>query len=227
MPEARIISIGALDAHPLWDERSPVRSGHATTTLVRTADLVMLVDPGLPGEIMTARLKERANLEPSDITHVFLTSFRPDLRRALPLFDGAVWWVSEAEREAVGVPMIATIQEANEAGDEETTSVVAREVALLQKTQPAPDQLAPGVDLFPMPGVTPGLAGLLIPESRHTLLIAGDAIPTFEHLEQGVVPRWAAEPEQAKESFMEGVEIADLIIPGRDNLLVNPSRSPF
>ncbi|GAB4553168.1 MAG: hypothetical protein Tsb0013_15580 [Phycisphaerales bacterium] len=227
MPDTRVISIGALDAHPLWDERAPVRTGHATTTLVRTGDLVLIVDPALPAEILTARLKERANLQPSDITHVFLTSFRPDVRRALPLFDGATWWLSEAEREAVGVPMIATLQEADEAGDEDAKAIIAREIALLRKTTAAPDTLAPGVDLFPLPGVTPGLTGLLIPEQRHTLLIAGDAIPTFEHLERGIVPRWAAEPEQAKESFMEGVEIADLIIPGRDNLLVNPSRGPF
>ncbi len=227
MTEARIISIGALDAHPLWDERAAVRTGHATTTLLRTGDMVLLVDPGLPGEVMTARLKDRANLEPSDITHVFLTSFRPDARRALPLFDGAVWWISEAEREAVGLPMIATLQEADEEGDEEIKTVITREITLLQQIKACPDQLAPGIDLFPLPGVTPGLAGLLLPESRHTTLIAGDAIPTYEHLSRGIVPRWAAEPEQAKESFMEGVEIADFIIPGRDNLLINPSRRPF
>jgi glyoxylase-like metal-dependent hydrolase (beta-lactamase superfamily II) len=227
MIDVRVISIGALDAHPLWNERSPVRTGHATTTLISTDDVRLLVDPALPGEALTARLSERANLEPSDITHVFLTSFRPDARRALPLFDGATWWISEAEREQVGVPLIATLQEADEAGDDDTKAVIAREIALLQRTQAAPDKLAPGVDLFPLPGVTPGLAGLLIPEARHTTLIAGDAIPTAEHLHRGIVPRWAAEPEQAKESLLEGVEIADLIIPGRDNLLVNPSHRPF
>jgi hypothetical protein len=30
--------------------------------------------------------------------------------------------------------------------------------------------------------------------------------------------------EQARASFMEAVEIADLIVAGRDNLLVNPMR---
>lgn len=227
MPHHRVISIGALDAHPLWDERAAVRTGHSTTTLIVEGDMRLLVDPGLPAEALAARLSERANIQPSDITHVFLTSFRPDARRALPLFDGAVWWISEAEREAVGVPMVATLQEADAANDEDTKLMIAREVALLQKTTAAPDKLSPGVDLFPMPGVTPGLAGLLLPEARHTTLIAGDAIPTVEHLERGIVPRWAVDPEQAKESFMEGVEIADLIIPGRDNLLINPARRPF
>jgi len=160
MAHHRVISIGALDAHPLWDERAAVRTGHSTTTLIVAGDMRLLVDPGLPAEALAARLSERANLAPADITHVFLTSFRPDARRALALFDGAVWWISEAEREAVGVPMIATLQEADEANDDDTKAVIAREVALLQKTTPAPDKLAQGVDLFPLPGVTPGLAGL-------------------------------------------------------------------
>ena len=30
----RIISIGTLAAHPLWEERNDVRTGHATTTLI-------------------------------------------------------------------------------------------------------------------------------------------------------------------------------------------------
>ena len=75
--DVSVISIGALAANPLWGEREPVRTGHSTTTLVRTGDMVMLVDPGLPGEILGARLGERANLRPSDVTHVFLTCFRP------------------------------------------------------------------------------------------------------------------------------------------------------
>ena len=227
MLHPRVISIGALDAHPLWDERAPVRTGHATTTLIATDDMKLLVDPGLPGEILGARLKQRANLEPADITHVFLTSFRPDARRALPLFDGATWWISEAEREAVGVPLVARLQEADEEGDDDTKALLAREIALLQKTTAAPDHLAPGIDLFPLPGVTPGLAGLLIPAPRATTLICGDAIPTLEHLVRGIVPRWAVDPDQAKASFMEGVEIADVLIPGRDNTLLNPSHRPF
>ena len=36
-PEYRIISIGTLAANPLWDEKVPVRTGHATTTLIASA----------------------------------------------------------------------------------------------------------------------------------------------------------------------------------------------
>jgi hypothetical protein len=41
----RIISIGTLAQHPLWGERTPVRTGHATTTLVRSGDRFILSIP--------------------------------------------------------------------------------------------------------------------------------------------------------------------------------------
>lgn len=59
----------------LWGERQAVRTGHATTTLVVEGEMKLLIDPGLPGTVIAARLAERANLSPADITHVFLTSF--------------------------------------------------------------------------------------------------------------------------------------------------------
>lgn len=223
----RVISIGALEAHPLWNERDPVRTGHATTTLVRAGDVSLLIDPGLPGDILVARLAERANLRPSDVTHVFLSSFRPDVRRGLGRFEHATWWIGENERETVGVAMVAKLRGAENAGDAELSALLAQEIQILERCEPAPDKLAEGMDLFPLPGVTPGLCGVLLPEGRHTTLICGDAIPTWEHLEQGIVPRWAADASRARESFMEAVEIADLLVLGRDNLVVNPTKRPF
>ncbi|HVZ94969.1 MAG TPA: hypothetical protein VG797_10715 [Phycisphaerales bacterium] len=229
--DLRIISIGCLDAHPLWDERAAARTGHATTTLVRLGQMTLLVDPGLPATILEARLAERANLKPTDITHVFLTSFRPDVRRGLPLFDGAMWWISQPEREGVGVPLIDAIKRAGEGGDHKLEELLRQDVDLLQRCEAAPDRLvrAAGtrVDLFPLPGVTPGLTGLIVAEPSRTTVIAGDAIPTVEHLEKGQVLRNAVDGAQAQESFKEVLEIADLIVPGRDNILVNPVRRPF
>lgn len=223
----RIISIGAMDMHPLWGERVPVRSGHATTTLLTVGDMKLIVDPGLPGNILEARLSERANLKISDITHVFLTSFRPDVRRGLPAFDGATWWIAEAERESYGVPLAAQLRQAAEANDRELMLALEPEIALLQRCQPAPDELAENLKLFPLPGVTPGLTGLVLAHQRYTLVIAGDAVPTIEHLEEGKAPQRAVDLDQAKESLVEVIEIADLVVPGRDNLVLNPTKRPF
>jgi len=223
----KVISIGAMAAHPLWNEREEVRSPHATTTLIEAGESRVLVDPSLPAQILSVRLRERANLGPQDITHVFLTSFQPLRRRGLASFERAKWLISERERESIGVSLIERLREAMEGDDQELVKVLEPEVALLQRCEAAPDSITEGVDLFPLYGVTPGTCGLLLPTSKATVVICGDAIPTVEHLEQGKVLPNCADVEQAQESFREAIDIADLLILGRDNLVLNPLRRPF
>lgn len=235
--DIRVISIGALGANHLWNERSPVRTGHATTTLVRAGKAVILVDPGLPAPALKARLGERVNLDPRDVTHVFLTSFNPECRRSLEMFDQAVWLVSERERETVGVPLAQSLHriaqtkeeldaagEAMEEDQDAMLRILRQDVAILSRCQAAPDSIAPGVDLFPLPGVSQGMTGLLLGEATRTVLICGDAIPTQDHLEQGKVMPNCQNREQAQESFQEAVEIADLLVLGRDNAVMNMTR---
>lgn len=237
--EFRVISIGAMAANELWGEREITRTGHATTTLIESTSSTegpgsgspvrLLVDPGLPESAIAARLAERTGLEPGDVTHVFLTSFRPEVRRGIGAFDQAQWLISSAEREGVGVPLAQGLQRLAqnfEEPDAETQRVLQADIALLQKCTPAPDRIADGVDLFPLPGVTPGLTGLLLTGAQ-TTLVCGDAIPTEKHLRDGRVPGRAENYDQAMESFREAVEIADLLILGRDNLVVNPTKRPF
>ncbi|HZW08281.1 MAG TPA: MBL fold metallo-hydrolase [Phycisphaerales bacterium] len=221
--DVRVISIGALAEHPLRDKRRKARTGHATTTLIRTADAAILVDPGLPPAAVVARLDERAGLEPADITHVFLTSFKADTCRGIRAFENAEWLIGERERESLGVPLAKLLRDAGDA-DEETKRELEYQVALLKECKPAPDSIARGVDLFPLPGVTPGLCGLLASEPSRTTVVCGDAIPTVEHLEQAQVPKNSFDAKLAMESFKEAVEIADVLILGRDNLVLNQGR---
>ncbi len=234
--DVRVISIGALPAHPLWNERGQVRTGHATTSLITFGSRRMIVDPGLPEAALIARLGERANLTPDDITDVFLTCFRPDVRRALHAFDRARWWLSETERESVGVPLARRLADlsARDASDgrggdddDQLRRVIETDIALLARCSPAPDHFADGLSLFPLPGVTPGLSGLLAEGPRFATLICGDAVPTVEHLEQGKVLPTAVDLDAARASLAEAVEIAELLVLGRDNLVVNPTKRPF
>ncbi|MEM7755300.1 MAG: MBL fold metallo-hydrolase [Planctomycetota bacterium] len=227
----RVISIGTMSANGLWGEREPARTGHATTTLVRTTTedgepMTILVDPGLPEAALLARLRERANLGPEDITHVFLTSFHPDCRRGIGAFERAVWWVSATEREAVGVPLVQSLKrltESFEEPDEQTLDVLRTDIAVLQRCEPAPDRLGTAVDLFPLHGVTPGLTGLLL-AAKQTVLLCGDAIATQDHHERGEVDRAAANTSAAKEAFAEAIEVADILVLGRDNAVWNQTR---
>jgi glyoxylase-like metal-dependent hydrolase (beta-lactamase superfamily II) len=221
--DVRIISLGTLAEHPLRDSKRRVRTGHATTTLVRTNDATVLIDPGLPPAAIVARLDERAGLEPTDITHVFLTSFKADTCRGIRAFDNAEWFIHQTEREAVGIPLATLLRDAGDA-DDETRAELEYQVSLLSECKSAPDSIARGIDLFPLPGVTPGMCGLLAAEPNRTTLICGDAIPTVEHYEQGKVLQRAADPALAMESFKEAIEIADVLVLGRDNLVFNQGR---
>lgn len=231
----RIISIGALAMNPLWGERSPARGGHATTTLVRSGKSIILVDPALPEQVLLPRLHERAGVRAGDVTDVFLTRFSPEHVRGLAVFPKARWLIHATEREAVGVQLATALKDMftrkeSQGGvtkDASLRDVLENDVALLRRCEPAPESLADRVDIFPLPGVSPGCCGLLISHPRHTLLIAGDAVATQEHAEQGKIMQGAPDMEHAKASFEEAVEIADLIVPGRDNVFVNPTKKPF
>jgi glyoxylase-like metal-dependent hydrolase (beta-lactamase superfamily II) len=100
--------------------------------------------------------------------------------------------------------------------------VIERERRLLEKLRPAPDQLDENVDLFPLYGYTPGNCGLLLSLPTTTALIAGDAVPTRDHFLAGQVLPDAYYIHTAQESLREVYEIADLIVPGHDNLFINP-----
>lgn len=225
--DIRVISIGALAAHPLWDEREPTRTGHATTSLIRTEDRTIIVDPGLPAPVLGARLQERAGIDAEQVTDVFLTRMHIDTRRGLDAFADATWWLSDAEREFIGTRMAMSLKDAADGDDVELIAQLQREVAIIQRCKTVEDRLVSGVDLFPLPGITPGLTGLLIPEPTRTTLICGDAVATVEHLESGKVLLPASDADQARESFAEAIEIADLLVLGRDNVVVNPARQAF
>lgn len=223
-PSYRIISIGALSAHPLWEERGDVRTGHTTTTLITAGDTRLLVNPGLPGQALLARLSERSRVKREEITHVFLTTFTVEHYRSLPLFENAKWLVHEPERDAAKRALDEQLARAKEARDQDLVGTVQQHVDLLDRCRDAPDSPADGVDLFPLPGLSPGTCGLLLPLPSSTVLVCGDAIPTVEHLEEGKVLPNCMDVEQAQESFREAIEIADLLVPGRDNITANPVR---
>src|SRR5207244_2470945 len=145
-----IISIGALDRNRLWGETQPLRTAHATTTLIRTSKRAILIDPGLPPQALGARLFERTGLRPEQIDTVFLTSFRPEHRSGLSLFANAKWLIHEIEQQSTGQTLKRLIDEAPE--DDEDRAAMQAELALLNRLSTPDDRLAEYVDLFPLFG---------------------------------------------------------------------------
>jgi glyoxylase-like metal-dependent hydrolase (beta-lactamase superfamily II) len=217
-----IISIGTLSRNILWNEPQAVRTPHATTTLVRAGKRNILVDPGLPTAALGARLFERTGLRPEQIDTVFLTNFRPAHRGGLALFTRAKVCLHELEQQAARERLVRLLGELPEEEDDEDRLRLSRELELLDSCLAAPDQLTPGVDLFPLFGYTAGTCGLLLSMPVNTVLIAGDAVATQDHFLAAQVLPDPANLQGAKEALQEVYEIADVIVPGHDNVFQNP-----
>ena len=218
----RVASIGTLSRHPLWNERGEPRTGHATTTIVRLDGVVLLVDPSLPPAMMDARLQERWGIGLTEVTHVFLTSFDPDRRRTLRGVEHASWYMHEPEIQSAETVIQEEIDRAEH--DPDVVEILKEHLSLLASFTSPEDHLFSSVDLFPLPGFTLGSCGLLLPLPKKTILITGDTVASREHLDKGSVLQNCADIEMAKESFLECIEIADVIVPGRDNVIHNPVR---
>ena len=216
----RIISIGNLPVHPLWKEQGTPRTGHATTTVINSENKVLLVDPSLPAQVIDARLHERWGIRIEDVTHVFLTSFDFDRRRALGGLPDATWLMHEPEIENWRSILQDELLRAE--GDPELEQLLEQHLLLLDSFTAPKDRVMEGVDLFPLPGYTLGTCGLLLPTATRTIVIAGDSAPTQEHIEKCQVLSTCIDIETAQESLRECIEIADIIVPGRDNIMLNP-----
>jgi len=225
-----VVSIGALSRNRFWGETEPRRPAHATTTLVRDENTLILVDPALPDTVLAQRLDERTGLQPGRIDVVFLTSFRPVHRRGLGLFPDATWVMYELEIEAVRehLDQLSSSLGHSPAGpggshgveQSEVGELIGQERAILKRIGKADDKLTRRVHLFPSTGVTPGSAGLLLTEASRTVAIVGDAVISRDYFEAGRVYEQVYDLEAAQGSFRDVVEIADLVIPGHDNLFV-------
>ncbi len=219
-----VISIGCLSHNRFWNEQQPVRTPHATTTLVRSDGKRILVDPSLPSEMLAHRLSERTGLKPEQVDAVFLTTLQPVHRRGLTLFDGATWLTHEPEISAYR-DHLAGLLDADAGADEEQERLIRDELALLERVEAAPDKITPQVHLFPAPGVTPGSSALLLVPPSATIAVAGDAVINRDYLEQGRAFERCSDAEQAVESLRELLEIADQIICGHDNLIIRQTQS--
>jgi glyoxylase-like metal-dependent hydrolase (beta-lactamase superfamily II) len=213
-----IISIGTLSRNRLWNETEALRTPHATTSLIRAGKRNILVDPGLPAPALAARLYERTGIQPNQIDTIFLTNFRLAHRAGLSLFQNARTLIHEIEQQATR----QALERLREQGEPEDRENIDAELLILNATEPAEDELASEVDLFPLFGYTPGTCGLLVSLPTTTILIAGDAVPTQDHFLAGQVLPDTFDINAAQESMREVYEIADLIVPGHDNLFLNP-----
>lgn len=229
-----IVSIGALSRNRFWNETEPRRVAHSTTTLICDENTTILVDPGLPEQLLVQRLDERTGLSPEQIDIVFLTNFRPAHRRALALFGRAEWMMHEPEIEAVSehlTRLSASLEDEDslenapqDGGGQEMEAVIHQERALLGRIVTAREKITRRAHLYPCLGATPGSAGLLLAEMGRTVIVAGDAVISRDYFEAGRVFEQAYDVEAAQTSLCDIMEIADVIVPAHDNLFMVSGR---
>jgi len=213
-----IISIGTLAVNRLWGESRPARTSHATTTLVCDGKRRILVDPSLPAAALAARFFERTGQPPDSVTDVFCTSLRPVHRRSVEAFPAARWWCAEAELESYS-RHLAALRDSADRLESADVALVEADLTLLERFKPAPDKFSEQVSLFPLPGPSDGSAGLLLTPPTATIVIAGDAALTRDHVEHGQVWEGATDTAAAMDSLTELLDLADVIIPGHDNVM--------
>lgn len=215
--EYKVISIGTLSRNSYWNENTALRTPHATTTLIISGSKKILVDPALPPQVLDARLFERAGIKNKDITDVFLTTFRAAHRGALGAYDRATWYVHEKEKQHVRHFFEERYKHTRE--EPEIRQMIAEDLALLDRCQAAPEKLADQVEIFPSPGASAGCCGLLLTPPVGAIIVAGDAVINADYLEHGQVWDDCFDIKQAQQSLEDILEIADVIIPGHDNLI--------
>lgn len=215
-----IISIGTLSHNRLWDEKVAKRTAHSTVTMVTDGDRLILVDPSLPGKFLESRFDERTGKSLEAVTDVFCTTLRPVHRRGLDALQHANWWCYEPELEAYQ-RYLEEVQETAERLSSEDEATIKGDMDVIRKFMPAPDRFSDQIHLYPLVGASVGSCGLLLTPATNTVLIAGDAVVTKQHYLSGQIWEGCVDQEAAKKSFEDVVEIADIIIPGHDNILLS------
>ncbi len=219
--EYAIISIGTLSANRLWGESAAVRTAHATTTLVRAGERVILVDPSLPAAALAARFGERTGRTLADVTDVFCTTLRPAHRRGVAALPNARWWCGELELETFRAVLEGRLDSAGRLGADEAAALES-DLRVLQRFAPAPEKFGEQAAVIPLPGPTDGSMGLLLTPPTTTIVVAGDAAVTAGHVERGQVWEGCADAEAALRTLQDMLELADVIVPGHDNLMLTP-----
>jgi glyoxylase-like metal-dependent hydrolase (beta-lactamase superfamily II) len=194
-----LLTIGHLSMNKYWGERERKRGPLCTSTLIRTTDGLLLVDPPVEPARMASLLMDQAGIAPDDVRHVFLTHFHGDHRFGLETFGHAEWWMSPAE-----------IADWETRGD-------ADEKKLLGKMRPARDEILSGITAVPAPGHTRGTTALVFRWRGVLVAIAGDAVMTEDFFRAVEGFHNSTDMERARLTIRELAARAGIIVPGHGN----------
>jgi glyoxylase-like metal-dependent hydrolase (beta-lactamase superfamily II) len=196
-----IITIGNLSRNRYWgesDERS-YRGAICTCTVISGDDFNIITDPSLGDETaMKTELKRRTGLSPDDINIVFITHQHGDHVAGLKHFPGARWLAgSEVASDLNGTGNFA------------------------KKIEPAGISLFGAIDVIQTPGHTPDHQSLRFDHRGFSIVIAGDSVATKDFWDEKKAYYNVLDAAESKRSMEKIESLADIIVPGHDNLFLN------
>lgn len=176
-----------------------------TSTLIRGTDAqgapyVLLVDPTLreTASDYYFDLNRRTGLHAADVTHCYVTHEHMDHQAGLAYFPRAVWCAAPPVAQALcDSPHIDG-----------------------SRVQAVTGEFLPGVATIPLPGHTLSLHGLAFTHTGSKVVVAGDAVMTKHHYAHETT-EFERDRAQAIETIRALKRIANLVIPGHDNVIIH------
>lgn len=196
-----IITIGNLSRNRYWgesDER-PLHSAICTCTVIIGKNFNLIVDPSIADEAtMLSELKRRTGLTPDDFDFVFITHHHGDHVAGLRHFTKGRWFAGEI-----------TASELNKSNNFPKT------------VETAGNSLFGVIDVLNTRGHTPDHSSLRFDYKGLSVVIAGDAVATYDFWVEKRMYYNVLDPEEAKKTLEKINSIADIIVPGHDNYFLN------
>lgn len=215
----KTLTLGHLSRNKFWGESDAAQyhSVVATTTLVQVEGINILVDPTLPVEQTEKLLNLHAGIGRKDIDIVFATHYHGDHRVDAAKYPKAKLFMSNA-----------TLIDARMATEEvKQGRGIPDFVVGLEDFDAAPEELAPGVRLYALPGHTDGNTGLMLDAPEGKVLLSGDTIMGEEYFCAGEGYWFNTSAEKTHDSIVLAAQNADLVVPGHGDWFLTEGRSNF
>lgn len=183
--------------------------GWSSVTLVQSPKQNILVDTGSYGDrLQLIQALEQISLSPESINAVVLTHFHYDHVLNYDLFINAQFFISETEVTYVknGAYLAA--------GDPYVPAVIFPLIEPRLTVFSGEMEIFSGIRTIPLPGHTPGMAGLLLEEEG--VLIAGDGIKNGYDFVKKLPPPSFGNSADALSCYQKAADIARIIVPGHD-----------
>lgn len=201
-----ILTLGCFSRNRYWGEEDAksYRRALCTSTLIETPQGArILVDPAVSGAALAQVLDERCGLRPEAVDYVYVTHRHGDHYVGMADLPRAVWLAAPGDAGEIRRALPQHAKRIFAAGAE----------------------IVPGVQVLPLPGHTPGLAGLPFASEDGMVAVAGDSVMTRDFFKDRRGYYNSADFAASAHSIDLLMEKADIVVPGHGNYFLTHRRA--